>query len=153
MALYNTKGKVCHIEITASGVSKAGNDWKRVTIVIESPGYQGAFVRQAFTAINDWADYILQNISEGMEVEIAFSVSSREWDGRWFTDVQVCRINPADLYGKQEHTPQAAPQAQSRRSPIYEKIADASKQGRVQVGAVAPSNDESLEPQADDLPF
>lgn len=127
MALYQATGKIILVELTAKGVSQKGNEWHRVTLVIESEGYQGTINRQAFTAIGDWADNLLQNYGEGMEVDVFFSVNSREYNGKWYTDVNVARVNLVSARqvvpltsGKVKETPAPAP---SRRSPIYDKVA------------------------------
>lgn len=129
MALYQATGKIVLVELTAQGVSQKGNEWHRVTLVIESPGYQGSVVRQAFTAIGDWADNLLQNYTQGMEIDVFFSVSSREYQGKWYTDVQVARVNLVSARqvvpltsGKVQAEAAPAP-APSRRSPIYDKVA------------------------------
>lgn len=146
MALYQATGKIVLVELSAQGVSQKGNEWHRVTLVIESPGFQNSINRQAFTAIGDWADNLLQNYTQGMEIDVFFSVSSREYQGKWYTDVQVARVN---LVAARQTIPvtsgkvQAAPApAPSRRSPIYDRVA-----------ATAPGQQVADDDPDNDLPF
>lgn len=136
MPLYNSTGKIILIERTASGVSQSGNEWQKVTLVLEVADYKDTFIKQAFTAFGKVADSILNSFEEGDEVEVAWSLSSREWNGRWYTDASLYKVNQV---GASDPAPAPAPR-QTRRSPVYDRIEQAQRA-------------ESLEPQEEDLPF
>lgn len=77
-----------------SGTSKTGNPWKKKEYVLENT--EGQFPRRvAFTCFGDNADKI--KLEVGQNVTIYFDIESREWNGRWFTDIRCWRadIEPA----------------------------------------------------------
>ena len=146
MALYNSTGKIALIERTASGVSQSGREWQKVTLVLEVNDYKDTYIKQAFIAFGDLADTILNDFVEGDEVEAAWSISSREWNGRWYTDATLFRITPV------QSQISAVPPRQTKRSPIYDKI-EAAQREQPSVNYPLSAVQESLEPQAGDLPF
>ena len=117
-----------------SGVSQNGNQWQRMTIVLEIPGFQGSVFKQAFQVNGDSVnDVLLYSIGE--KVEISWSIYAREWNGKWYNNVDLVKIKYQD--GEQPKPQQAAP-------------AQAAPQPKPQ-----PRQQESLNPaeNPDDLPF
>jgi hypothetical protein len=60
--------------------------------------------------MNVWGEDKVRDLEKyqvGDKVKISFNLSSREYNGRWYTDVRACRIEPA---GAQPQQPQAAEQ-------------------------------------------
>jgi len=91
MAL-SVKGKVEQILKAESGVSRAGKDWKKQEFVIET---DEQFPRKVcFTLFGDKVD-LLNGLKAGQEVEVSFNLESREFNGRWFTNVNAWKIDQA----------------------------------------------------------
>jgi len=89
MAL-SVKGKVEQILKAESGVSRAGKDWKKQEFVIET---DEQFPRKVcFTLFGDKVD-LLNSLKAGQEVEVSFNLESREFNGRWFTNVNAWKID------------------------------------------------------------
>lgn len=89
-----------------SGTSKNGYEWQRMTITLEIPGFQGSVFKQVFQVSGDDVnDVLLYNI--GDRVEISWSMYAREWNGRWYNNVDLVKIN--SLEQKQEEKPASAP--------------------------------------------
>lgn len=66
------------------GVSKAGNNWKKKEWVLET--INTPYPRKVkFTLFGDRADNI--HIELGKVYNVTIEIESREWQGRWFTDV------------------------------------------------------------------
>lgn len=79
------KGTIIHALPEVSGVSKAGNAWKKKEYVLENT--EGQFPRKvAFTCFGDNADKI--NLQVGQVATIYFDIESREFNGRWYTDIR-----------------------------------------------------------------
>ena len=60
--------------------------------------------------MNVWGEDKVRDLEKyqvGDKVKISFNLSSREYNGRWYTDVRAWRIEPA---GAQPQQPQAADQ-------------------------------------------
>lgn len=75
------------------GVSKAGNPWKKKEWVLETTGTQ--YPRQVkFDFFGDRADS--NPLQVGQEYIISFDLESREFNGRWYTDVRAFASRPVD---------------------------------------------------------
>ena len=71
-------------------MSKAGNAWKKKEYVLENT--EGQFPRKvAFTCFGDNADKI--NLQVGQVATIYFDIESREFNGRWYTDIRCWRAD------------------------------------------------------------
>lgn len=109
MALIYEKGTLSFKSEIQSGTSKAGNTWQRQTIVIDVPGYQGTFRKVALNASNREMDDV-NMFPVGSWVKVGFQVSAREWNGKWYNDVNLFTIEPGEASNEpQEARP--APQA------------------------------------------
>ena len=76
-----------------SGKSARG-DWAKQEFVIEFQ--EGNFPSKACFSV--WgADKVkdLETYQPGDQIKVAFNVSSREFNGKWYTDLRAWRISPA----------------------------------------------------------
>lgn len=128
------EGKIIRKLNVQTGVSQRGN-WSRQEFIIE---YQeGSYPSQA--CFNVWGEDKVKDLERfqiGDSVKVSFNVSSREYNGRWYTDLRAWRIDAA---GSQ---PVSAPQT----------AAPAQETGNAQAAAAAtavPADDS----KDDDLPF
>ncbi|MGQ7868518.1 DUF3127 domain-containing protein [Sunxiuqinia sp. sy24] len=97
------KGKINQILDVTSGVSKAGKDWKKQEFVIETADDQ--FPKQVcFTLFNDKIS-LLQGLNTGEDVNVSFSVESREFNGRWYHNINAWRIDRLAANGPQGNLP------------------------------------------------
>jgi hypothetical protein len=86
------KGTVIQILKPESGVSKAGKEWKKQEFVIET---NEQFPKKVcFTLFGDKSS-LLDGITEGAEVEVFFSVESRDFNGKWFHNINAWKIEAA----------------------------------------------------------
>jgi hypothetical protein len=85
----NIKGTIKHILEPYSGVSNAGKEWSRRTIVIETEGQFPKLV-----AIEFWGDKVIKvsNYKVGDFVECSIDIQSRENNGNWYTSVTAWSI-------------------------------------------------------------
>ena len=126
MALYYSKGTISHMSEITSGTSTSGRDWARMTIMIDIPGYQGSISKISFQVGTDRISDV-QEFKVGDKVEIGLSIYAREYNGRWYNNVDLVNIKSQ---GVQSAVPAPSP------APSTKSISAA-----------------ELEPQADDLPF
>lgn len=92
-----------------SGTSKSGNSWQKRNFVIETPGqYPKKICFQLFgDKVND-----CPNVGE--EVKVSFDPESREWNGKWFTQLNAWKVErPQAAQPAQAAYPPAQPQAQT----------------------------------------
>ncbi len=87
----NISGKLIQLLPLQSGTGKNG-EWKKQEIIIET---SDKYPRKV--CISVWGDRIdMGKLVVGNQLNIDFSVESREYNGRWYTDVKA---NIIDLIG------------------------------------------------------
>ena len=94
-------GKIILALPEQSGVSKAGNSWKKKEYVLET---QETYPKKVhFDLFGDKADKY--PLSVGQTVRLKFDIESREYNGRWFTSIRGWEAEPVDAAA----APAAAP--------------------------------------------
>ena len=79
--------------LVQSGASARGQ-WMKQEFILEYP--DGNFTAQAFfTAFGQDKVAELDKYQVGDRIRVSFNVKSREFNGRWYTDLQIWRIAPA----------------------------------------------------------
>jgi hypothetical protein len=87
-------GKVIEILPEQSGTSRNG-DWRKQEFILEIPGQ---YPKQV--CVVQWGDNIDKfGISEGETITAAIDLQSREYNGRWYTDVKAWRVSRSDDEG------------------------------------------------------
>ena len=103
--IFNAEGRLTKIGAIEQITGRDGRTWDKCQIVVELPAGQNAVEVVALTCfgqvVGDLSDF-----AAGDRVRISFSLRSREWDGRYYTDVDLFRIERA-----QQGVPQPAPKA------------------------------------------
>ena len=91
MALEIT-GKISQILPLETGESKNGQ-WKKQFFILEF--MDGNYPKKVSVSV--WGDKTdsLRNLQPGSDVKVSFNVESREYNGRWYTDVKAWRIEAA----------------------------------------------------------
>lgn len=125
-----------------SGTSARGQ-WDKQEFVIE---YQdGNFPTKACFSV--WGQDKVQDLERFQindEIKVEFNVSSREYNGKWYTDLRAWRISPAQQSTPAYQQPYQAPaQAAAPVKPAYTPDVPA---------GFAPSAPAADDP-SDDLPF
>ncbi len=73
-----------------TGAGKNGA-WKKQDIIVET---EGTYPKKICISI--WGDKINEALLKvGSQLSISFDVESREYNGRWYTDVKAWKIEPA----------------------------------------------------------
>ena len=77
------------------GTGKTGNEWRKQDIIVETAGQYPKKV-----CISIWGDKINEKILQtGNMLNISFDVESREFNGRWYTDVKAWKVEAAGNTG------------------------------------------------------
>lgn len=88
--LYNMeiKGRIIHVLPAQSGVSKSGSAWKKQEYVLET---EDQYPRKVcFGFFGDRVDQYPAAI--GDDVIVSFDIDSREFNGRWYTNIQAWKL-------------------------------------------------------------
>ncbi|MFM1899019.1 MAG: hypothetical protein RL577_1259 [Bacteroidota bacterium] len=122
-------GKIIQVLSKQTGQGKNGT-WEKQEYILEVPGTYPKKV-----CFNLWGDKIAKfAIQEGQDLTVSIDVESREYNGRWYTDVKAWNVQAAGS------SPASVPSASSVGS--FETQAPAA-------GDVSVSSSEA----DDDLPF
>ena len=131
-----------------SGTSKAGNPWKKKEWVLETFGSYPRKVK--FHVFGDRVDTL--RIENGKDYVLSFDLESREFNGRWYTDVSVYaareRQSEAPAGGVMNNPGYGVPPQQPVGQPAY----GAPGMGVPGMGA-APTFDPAPGNVDEDLPF
>lgn len=98
--------------------SSARGPWAKQEFILEYP--DGNFTAKAcFTA---WGQEKVQDLDKyqvGDKVKVSFNLKSREYNGRWYNDLQIWKIAPAGAQpaAPAQPSPQARPAAQAPAYP------------------------------------
>lgn len=83
------KGKIIAALPEQGGTSKAGNAWRKREYVIET---QETYPKKVcFNLFGDRIDQYPMTVGE--EVTVSFDLESREFNGRWYTDVRAYKVD------------------------------------------------------------
>ncbi len=81
------QGKIIQVLPLQTGTSKAGNPWKKQIYVLETAD---SFPKKvAFDFFGDKVDQY--PLSVGDDIILSFDIESREFNGRWYTDIRGWR--------------------------------------------------------------
>ena len=145
MALNYVKGIISQFGQVESGTTQNGNSWSRQVVVLDVAGFGNSFSKIALTAQNQRVEE-LQNYQIGDRVEVGYSVTAREWNGKWFNNVDLVNINFMEEFAPAAPAPQVAPVAPAPRQAAPRQVARPARTTPL----VPPGT--NLEPQDDDLP-
>ena len=127
--------------------TSARGPWAKQEFILEYP--DGNYTSQVcFTAFGQEKVAELDKYQVGDRIKVSFNLRSREFNGRWYNDLQIWRISPAVADAAPAAAPSAAPSAPAyTAAPVY---------GAAPAQDIpAPTLDDmpADSPEADDLPF
>ena len=127
-------GRITQILPLEQGLSKAGNAWRKQVFILET---QDQYPRKvAISLLNDNIDKL--PLQAGAVVTANLDIESREWNGKWFTEVRAWQVT----------YPQAQPVAQATQ-PTTQAYTQQAYTQPVATPAPAPAQPQA----AEDLPF
>ena len=84
------KGTLKKVLDTESGTSKAGNEWKKQSFILDTGSQYNPEI--CFQLFGDEKIQLLKEYNEGDQIEVSFNLSSIEYNGRYFHNVDAWRI-------------------------------------------------------------
>lgn len=120
-------GKIIQICDVQSGVAKAsGKPWKKRSYVLET---QETYPRKICFIVfgEDKVDNFDRIIALGKNVRVSIDIESREYMGRWYTDINAWKVEDMDSQPAQATAPadQYAPSVQGAPVPPPPAVAPA----------------------------
>lgn len=138
------KAEIHFMSEVVTGQSQNGNQWANMTLVVTIPTSQNTFKFIAMRVSGDRIDDVMR-FRQGDKVEVGYSVSGREWNGKWFNNVDLVSIKAAEQPAVQAR-PQASPAQVQRPRGVVARAAQAPAPQYPPQGELDPS-------QNNDLPF
>ena len=169
MAIIKERGTIAVLGEVQSGTSQQGNPWYRQTIVVDVAGFNGSYRKVALQASGNVVGD-LEGAYVGDKVKISYQVTAREWNGKWYNNVDLYKVeflepqmqqpvapaypqNPQFPQYPQQPQPQVNPQMYPQTPAPAAPAAPAPRRGRpaVQSQPQIPANT-PMDLQEDDLP-
>ena len=164
MAIIKERGTIAVLGEVQSGTSQQGNPWYRQTIVVDVAGFNGSYRKVALQASGNVVGD-LDGAAIGDKVEISYQVTAREWNGKWYNNVDLFKVEflepqmqqtPAPAYPQfpqypQQPQPQVNPQMYPQTPAPAAPAAPAPRGRRVASTPQIPTNT-PMDLQEDDLP-
>lgn len=91
MALFYQKGTISDMSEVQSGTSQSGREWQRMSLILEIPGFQGSIYKMVFQVSGDHVKEV-SLYNRGDKVQVGFSIYAREWNGKWYNNVDLVTI-------------------------------------------------------------
>ena len=120
MATIKETGRLAYKGEVESGMAKSGNAWYRQTIVVDVEGYKGSYRKVALQASGNMVGEI-EKVQIGERVEVIYQVTAREWNGKWYNNVDLYNISSLEV--EQPAAPQSQPLIQPN-TPMTPKEGD-----------------------------
>jgi hypothetical protein len=118
MAIIKERGTIAVLGEVQSGTSQQGNPWYRQTIVVDVAGFNGSYRKVALQASGNLVQD-LEGAMIGDKVEISYQVTAREWNGKWFNNVDLYKVEFLEPAMPQMQQPVAPAYPQNPRFPQY----------------------------------
>jgi hypothetical protein len=83
-------GTITKIYKTQTGTSKSGTTWQKREFVLKTDDqYPKTICFSVFSHVD-----ILDNLSEGQAIKVNFSIESREFNGKWYHNINAFGVYP-----------------------------------------------------------
>lgn len=106
MPYLSIKGRISHLGDVESKTTRNGNTWLKQLVVILINGQRNTYHEIAFMAQGNTV-HSLEAFREGDEVEVSGYISAREYNGRYYNDVELSSIVPVGELPKRDKEPTA----------------------------------------------
>ncbi len=86
----SVKGKISSKLSVENGTSKAGKEWKKQSFLVDTGAQYNPEI--CFQLLGEDKIAMLDHYNVGDQVEVSFNLSSREWNGRYFHNIDAWKI-------------------------------------------------------------
>lgn len=87
--MYKVKGKITQIGEVVTGVTKAGKEWSKVEFIIQTLEEKYPKIISFSLSKQDQLD----GHQVGGDVEVTFTVDSREYNGKYFNNINAINLS------------------------------------------------------------
>ena len=112
--LYDLQGTIKALGERIEGTSRNGQPWQKCEVAVEVQDGQYSDT-VALTAFGDRVDDVIGRLKEGDEVSVKFTISAREYNGRYYNDINIVSIRRARQEGWSERLAKNGAQPATRK--------------------------------------
>jgi len=94
----DVRGRLIQVLPLQSGTSKSGNGWSKQEFVIET---EEQFPKKVCLSLFGDKVSLLNGLSTGDQIDVSFNLESREFNGKWYSNINAWKINPVSSQGNQ----------------------------------------------------
>lgn len=138
---YEVTGKL----IVKAETEQKTDSFKAREFVIETPGEYPQFVK--FQLVQDRCN-LLDPFEEGQQIKVHFDLRGREWNGKYFTNLNAWRLSKPDA----EDSIKAQPKKKVQEEPPFPDTEVPTTQ-KAFASPVTDNIPDAAKEEADDLPF
>ena len=102
----SVKGRVSNILAVESGTSKAGKEWKKQGFIIDTGEQYNPEI--CFSVFGEDKLQMVAGLSVGEDVEVHFNLSSREFNGKYYHNIDAWRVEKGNTQAAQNVVPDNA---------------------------------------------
>jgi len=96
------KGRLIQVLPLQTGISKSGSNWSKQEFVIET---EEQFPKKVcFTLFGDKVS-LLNGLSTDDQVDVSFNLESREFNGKWYSNINAWKLNLVESKENQGNQP------------------------------------------------
>ena len=95
MGFIVEKGVLTYKSQVEAVTSKSGNTWQKQTIVVSRENVNAPYDKVALSVFGDKVNDS-ERCKVGDKVEITYSISAKEYNGRWYNDVSLYKVVSQD---------------------------------------------------------
>ena len=99
----SVKGKLSRKLSVESGTSKAGKEWTKQSFLVDTGAQYNPEI--CFQLFGEDKIEMLNHHNEGDQVEVSFNLSSREYNGKYFHNIDAWRIESLSAGSNMEEPP------------------------------------------------
>jgi hypothetical protein len=103
--LFDVQGRVSQIEKEITGEGKAGT-WTKQDLIVET---QEQYSKKMHFSAWGEKSFFLKDLLEGDQVKISFTIESREFNQRWYTDLRIFKLEKMNAATPTQNEPTNAP--------------------------------------------
>ena len=118
------KAKLIQLLPLQTGTGKTGSEWKKQDVILET---EGQYPKKVCVSI--WGDKINPSqLQPGNMLNVSFDIESREYNGRWYTDVKAWKVDVAGAATTGNSDNNSGNNYNAQRAPMEVPAPDPSKE-------------------------
>lgn len=93
MVRFEITGKIEAIGDVTVRTGRDGREWQNQTLVIDASAPDSRYHDSLAVRVDDRLIDVVAQLGVGDTVKVVCGVKSREWQGRWYTDVDLIQVS------------------------------------------------------------